>query len=48
MLVDLENNVKAISDSIQEIRIHAHSDGFNNFETQSNWLTYIYRAILAI
>jgi hypothetical protein len=41
MLVDLENNVKAISDSIQEIRIHAHSEGFNILKpSPTGWRIY--------
>jgi hypothetical protein len=33
MLVDLENNTKAIFDSIEEIRTEARSEGFEDFET---------------
>jgi hypothetical protein len=33
MLVDLENNTKAIFDSIEEIRTQARSEDFEDFET---------------
>jgi hypothetical protein len=45
MLVDLVNNTNAIFDSVGEIRAHAHSEGFNNFETDLLLKTYLVKGL---
>ena len=44
MLVDLENNTKAIFDSIEEIRTQARSEGFEDFETDLLLKPYLIEA----
>ena len=45
MLVDLENNTKAIFDSIEEIRTQARSEGFEDFETDLLLKPYLDRGM---
>jgi hypothetical protein len=45
MLVDLENNTKAIFDSIEEIRTEARSEGFEDFETDLLLKPYLDRGM---
>jgi hypothetical protein len=45
MLVDLENNTKAIFDSIEEIRTQARSEGFEDFETDLLLKLYLERGM---
>ena len=45
MLVDLENNTKAIFDSIEEIRMQARSEGFEDFETDLLLKPYLDRGM---
>ena len=44
MLVNLENNTKAIFDSIEEIRTQARSEGFEDFETDLLLKPYLIEA----
>jgi hypothetical protein len=45
MLVDLENNTKAIFDSMEEIRTQARSEGFEDFETDLLLKLYLERGM---
>lgn len=45
MLVDLVNNTNAIFDSVEEIRAQAHSEGFNDFETDLLLKTYLVKGL---
>jgi hypothetical protein len=45
MLVDLENNTRAIFDSIEEIRTQARSEGFEDFETDLLLKPYLDRGM---
>lgn len=45
MLVDLVNNTNAIFDRVEEIRAQAHSEGFNDFETDLLLKTYLVKGL---
>jgi hypothetical protein len=45
MLVDLVNNTNAIFDSVGEIRAQAHSEGFDDFETDLLLKTYLVKGL---
>lgn len=45
MLVDLINNTNAIFDRVEEIRAQAHSEGFNDFETDLLLKTYLVKGL---
>jgi hypothetical protein len=45
MLVGLVSNTNAIFDSVGEIRAQAHSEGFNDFETDLLLKTYLVKGL---